>query len=131
MSTTPLNASTTSISLYHESINENARRARFLNAASPVANFTVWADDTGGAPIDVYYVDCTSGTVTVTLPAIASADVALGRAVRIVRVDASGNSVTVDPNGSETVRGSATFTLASQWDSVLLHPRTSSDWAIL
>lgn len=49
--------------------------------------------------------DATSGTFTITLPTAASAP---GQEFLIVKVDASGNAVNVDANGSETINGVTT-----------------------
>lgn len=60
------------------------------------------------------FVDSTGGNITITLPT------AVGRPkklYRIVRLDASGNTITVDTTGSETLNGLATQTLDSQFDA--------------
>ena len=112
--------------------NENLRTCKFLNTAAKTADFTVWDDDdnTSNPSVepDVYFIDATSGNVTATLPLAADTDAAAGRPVTFFRVDSSGNTVTVDANGSETINGSANFTLA-QYASVTCIARTSSDWA--
>lgn len=52
-------------------------------------------------------VDASSGNVTVTLP---SAATMLGRApVAFRRIDATGNRVIIDPNGSELINGASTI----------------------
>jgi hypothetical protein len=65
--------------------------------------------------------DASSGGFTVTLPTAA------GRCRRLLvtKTDASGNAVTVAAAGSETVNGSASTSLAAQWDSVELLPLAS------
>ena len=112
-------------------INENARTAGFKTIASKTADFTVWADDSSGSVIDVYYVDATSGAVTVTLPTLASGDASDGRAVTVMKIDSGGSAVTLTPPTGETVKGSSTHALSGQWDSVTIVERTSTDWAII
>jgi len=112
--------------------NENFRTSKFLNSAAKTASFTVWDDDDNSVnpsiEPDVYFIDCTGGNVTATLPVAADTDAAAGRPVTFFRIDGSGNSVTIDANGSETINGAANFTLA-QYACVTLIARTSSDWA--
>ena len=60
-----------------------------------------------------YFIDCTSGSFTVTLYA------ASGNAGRILIVKNSGaGSITLDGNASETIDGSTTFSLLVQYDAV-------------
>lgn len=83
------------------------------------SNYTATVDD------NTILVDCTSGNVTVTLPTAASSKVDnsidggsddLGLILKIKRIDSSGNTVTIDGNGSETIDGSTTQTLgALEW----------------
>lgn len=76
---------------------------------------------------NIFYVraDATSGAMTVTLPLATSSE---GRQVLICKVDASANAVTVDGNGSETIQGSASISLASQWDKALLICNGNDGW---
>lgn len=72
---------------------------------------------TTARPIDrAIKADATAGGVTVSLPSAAPNPVVY----TIIKSDASGNTVTVDPAGSETINGSATRVLSSQWDTVTL-----------
>jgi hypothetical protein len=77
------------------------------------ANYTADATDY------TILVDATSGAVTITLPAAAGTAVA-GRIYIIKKTDVSGNAVTVDANGSETIDGATTYPLASQWKYVTI-----------
>lgn len=73
--------------------------------------------------------DATMAGFSVTLPAVASND---GRVYCIKKIDATGNSVTIDGNASETIDGSATQTLDAQWESVIIQARSASGgWFIL
>ena len=64
-----------------------------------------------------YTIDCTSGNVTVTLEA-ASGET--GNRYTFKREDASGNTITIDADASETIDGATTVGLASQYDSVTI-----------
>jgi len=77
--------------------------------ASKTANYTLTVAD------ELVLVDATAGAVTVTLPAVSGLT---GRRFWVKKVDASGNAVTLDGNGAETIDGSATYALAAQWDAV-------------
>lgn len=61
--------------------------------------------------------DATSGPITVTLPAAAGN---AGRLYFISKIDGTGNAVTIDGNGSETINGSLTKVLAAQYNAVIL-----------
>lgn len=70
--------------------------------------------------------DASGGAFTVTLPTAASAS---GKEVTVKKIDSSGNAVTVDGDGSETIDGALTATLSSQWDSVVV-VSNGSNWFI-
>lgn len=61
--------------------------------------------------------DATEAPRTCTLETAVGAD---GRIRVIVKIDASANTVTIDPNASETVNGAATLVLSAQWDRAVL-----------
>jgi hypothetical protein len=59
--------------------------------------------------------DCTSKVVTITLPPVAdSTDVR----IQVLKTDVSASGVVVDGDGSETINGSTTYNLGSQYDFV-------------
>jgi hypothetical protein len=89
---------------------------------------TKTADYTAAALDHTILADCTSGNVTITLPAV-SAEMA-GRVYIIKRIDNSGNSVTVDGNASETIDGATTYSLATQYKYVKIQA-TSTAWFII
>lgn len=60
-------------------------------------------------------VDATSGAVTITL--LAAATAGNGFRVAVKKIDSSGNAVTIDGNSSETLDGAATSTLSTQYDT--------------
>ena len=73
---------------------------------SKTANYTA-ADE------NVILCNATSGSFTITLPAVASST---HRVYSVKKTDSSGNIVLVDGTNAETIEGSATQTLSSQYD---------------
>ena len=71
--------------------------------------------------------DATSGAITAVLPAAATAT---GLIYEIKKIDASANAVTVDGDGAETIDGSATQILSSQYDSITVIS-DGTEWWIL
>lgn len=71
------------------------------------ADYTATASD--------YFVtaDATSGNVTITLPAANARGAGKTPFVRVKRIDSSGNTVTVQRAGSDTIDGGTTTTLAA------------------
>ncbi len=70
-------------------------------------------------------VDATGGAATVDVIAIASHR---GSKVTVKKIDSSGNSVTVDGDGSETFDGVTTVVLAAQYDSVTFQHDGTEWW---
>ncbi len=76
--------------------------------ATKTANYT-WVRDAD----NTLFVDSTSGNVTITLPGASSTT---GRQMRIIRTDASANTVTVTVGGGvELINGATTITLVTQY----------------
>ena len=76
-------------------------------------------------------VDASGGAVTVTLPAANSGvvgGVLFGPVIRIKKIDASGNAVTISRAGADTIEGANTMSLAVQWDKVTLAADGVSLW---
>jgi hypothetical protein len=106
-------------------------------SADPVAGSTgtsgVVEEKTGGYTITVddstkvIAVNATSGAVTVTL--LASATAGDGFEITVKKTDSSINAVTVDGNGSETVDGTATYVLGSQYESVTVRS-DGTNWLV-
>lgn len=68
-------------------------------------------------PIDrVLKVDASDAAVTVSLPSAAPNPVIY----TIIKSDVTGNTVTIDPAGTETVNGAATRILSAQWETATL-----------
>jgi hypothetical protein len=86
----------------------NAPQTKEVVSAAKTGAFTADATAT------VYPVDCTSAGFTGTLPPAATAT---NRAYEFVKTN-SANTFTLDGDGSETISGSATKTLTTQWSSI-------------
>lgn len=86
---------------------------------------TVTTNTTLGTSNGYVLVDCTSGAVTVTLPAATTR-----KRYHIKKIDSSVNAVTVDADGSDTIEGSGTTSLSSQYNSVTLYSDGVSTWYI-
>jgi hypothetical protein len=88
------------------------------------ATFTTTAALSSNTVLDTTYinkvvlVDATSGNLTITLPAVATAGAGFNLAV--VKIDASANTVTVDGDGSETINGATTQVISSQYGQLEL-----------
>ena len=74
-----------------------------------------------------FYVraDATSGALTVTLPAALNKT---GREVIIKKIDSGANAVTIGITGSDTIEGSSSMSLASQWDKQRLISNGNASW---
>jgi hypothetical protein len=71
---------------------------------------------TAGAFV-VYSCDATSAAFAATLPPAATVP---GRVYVFKKIDSSGNAVTVTGNGAETIDGSNTVALSTQWAKVMI-----------
>lgn len=84
--------------------------------------------DSGDSPytvtstVDVLYCDTDGGAITVNLPAGVN-----GQSVKIHNVGTSGNNITIDGNGAETVKGQATQTLIDA-ETLELTFETTEHW---
>ena len=72
------------------------------------------------------FANATSTNITVTLPTAANI---MGRQYIIKRVDSSGNNVTIDPDGSETIEGAVTMILDSG-RSVVIQSDNNNWWIV-
>lgn len=89
-----------------------------------VETFTA-ASDTLDADNNVALCDCTSNAITINLPAAAT-----GQQYHIKKIDATANTVTIDPNGTETIDGSLTKVISTQYDSITV-VSDGSNWFIV
>lgn len=88
--------------------------------AAKTSSFTAGTDS-------VFLCNCTSGSITATLPAISGI---AGRRYTIKKVDATSNPVIIDGNGSETIDGSTTVIITSQYDAAQL-VAGATEWSIV
>jgi hypothetical protein len=75
----------------------------------------------------IVLVDATAGAVTVTLPPALNAE---DKRYTIKKIDASGNAVTIDGNGAETIDGSATKSLATQYKAYEIVSQNGAWWIV-
>lgn len=95
--------------------------SRGHKSVAKTAAYTLgWSDE-------LVLVDATAGAVTITLPPAAQSR---GQRVVVKKTDASGNAVTVDGSGAETIDGAATAALAAQYDSVDIQSDGTSWWKV-
>lgn len=86
---------------------------------------TLLAAGTLNAADGVVLANATAGAMTVTAML---ADEAIGKVVRVKKVDASANNVLVKAAGADTFEGVTTITLAAQYASVVLYSSGASTW---
>lgn len=75
---------------------------------------------------DVVYVDATAANRIITLPTCASA---AKRTYTIIKTDATANTVTITPNGAETINGAATLVIGTQYAFKTIQANTN--WYII
>lgn len=92
-----------------------------FNTATKTSNYTVTTSDT------VLLADAASGNITITLPAASSSS---GYRFFIKRIDNSGNTVTVQRAGSDTIDGATSQTLDLQYTSITV-VSNGSNWYII
>jgi len=80
-------------------------------------------NETNTTGFKVYLCDATSASITVNLPT------AVGNTARFTfkKIDSSANTVTIDPNASETVDGVATKTISAQYGTLTV-VSNGSNW---
>jgi hypothetical protein len=102
--------------------------------AEPVIN-SITTKATADSPYSLGATDCTilcnaaAGNMTINLSASAGAGMT-GRIVRIKKIDASANTVTVDANASETIDGALTQVLSVRYAWLVLQC-DGSNWHIV
>lgn len=98
----------------------------FVSAVAPLVEHvtTITANYSATNSDHWIFVDATAGAVTVTLPAATDITHSLG----IKKIDASANAVTVQRAGADLIEGSASTSLAAQWNSVLVMSDGVSIW---
>jgi hypothetical protein len=93
-----------------------------VTSASPSSAYTI----TTHSGIEEIYLLTPSTAITVNLPGAATA----GSGYKYQVKNLSANTITIDPNASETIDGSATFDLSSQYSSVTI-VSDGSNWFII
>lgn len=73
-------------------------------------------------------VDASGANRTITLPAATPS--LQGRAYVILKIDASANTVTIDGNGADTISGTATKVISTQWAGYKIQC-TGSAWVVI
>jgi hypothetical protein len=74
----------------------------------------------------LFLCDVTSGSFTISLPVAANNK---NRVITVKRIDASGNTLTVNTDDSALIDGAASTTVTTQWDSISVQS-DGTDWFI-
>lgn len=75
----------------------------------------------------VILANATSAAFTLTLPSAVGIE---GRQYTLKKIDSSANAVTVDANGTQTIDGALTFSLATQYQSITI-VSDGANWMII
>lgn len=104
---------------------------RWENVPAPqTSNLTVYSKSAAYTALgesQLILGDASGAAFDVDLPPAASAE---GFSVRVKKVDASANAVTVVPDGAETIDGAGSYTLSSQYDVVTVVSDGTSWWIV-
>lgn len=79
---------------------------------------TVTATDTMATRDEIIFADATNGSITLTLPNVSTA---VRREYHIKKIDSSANTVTIQPQGSETIDGNDCYIITSGNTSIRLY----------
>ena len=90
-------------------------QANSFAVSTKTGNYTVTPDD------DVILVNTSGGDVTISLQAVAN----FTHPVTIKKIHAS-NTLTIDPNGAETIDGDSTLTMRIENRSITIYPDTNA-----
>ncbi len=88
---------------------------------------TKTADFLLGTGTDIVLVDASVGDLTISLPTAANAS---GKLYSVKKIDASANTVTVDPDGSECIDNELSILLCNEGDSIRF-VSNGSQWYII
>jgi hypothetical protein len=101
----------------------------FVESIKTVTNsVTMSGNITEAESNKIVLANATSGNITLLL--LAAATAGNGFKVAIKKTDASANTVTLDPNGSETIDGEATYVLSRENESVFL-VSDGANWKVI
>ncbi len=120
-------SSPTAITLVGDSVIFISASSGFLNALAGKSIVTVTSTYTATSSDSTILCDGTSAGFTVSLPAAASN---VGLSLNIKKINANGNVITIDGNGSETIDGSLTAQI-SVTNTCLRMQSDGSNWYIL
>jgi hypothetical protein len=98
-----------------------------LNSGMKLPVNTISSNSTLVASQHTIQATAAGGNITITLPA---AGTAIGKVYVIKRIDASGNTCTIQAAGSENIDGFNAFSISAQWASYVIQS-TGSGWIIL
>ena len=97
------------------------QRTQIKKIENKTSNYTLTIND------NTIKCDATAASFTVTLP---KANNANGYIFNIKKVDSTTNTITIDGDGSETIDGSLTMIIVSQYDCITVHSDGTQWWII-
>jgi len=92
---------------------------------SNVSSRTVTASYTISQSDNVILADATGGAITLTLPPAINKNM-----FRVIKIDSSGNAVTITAQGSDTINGAATLSLTVQYDATQFSSDGTTLWEV-
>lgn len=96
-------------------------RKDILNTTPKTSNYTATAND------GVLWGDATAGSFTFSLPTATST--IKGLELTFVKTDSSTNTITIDPDGAQTINGAASYILYGQYQTLTVYC-DGSNWKI-
>lgn len=99
----------------------NFSKVRMVPIVSKTTTYTATLND------EVILADTSGGAWTLSLPAAAAAT---GKVYTVKKTSSDANLVTIDPSGSETIDGSTTKTLLTQYSSISIISN-GTNWSML
>ncbi|MBW3568879.1 hypothetical protein KY385_01995, partial [Candidatus Parcubacteria bacterium] len=102
----------TDTNLYRSAANTLKTDDSFIAANITTAITTKTANYTATASDSVILGDAGGGSIVISLPSAVGIN---GRTYTIKKIDSSLNTVTMDPDGTETIDGNATTAIGTQW----------------
>lgn len=90
----------------------------------PSGTRTVTVSDTITDTDATILADATGGAIVLSLPPAAT----ITTAIRVQKVDASANTVTIDAAGTDSINGNPSLVLATQYEDVNLNSDGIADW---
>jgi hypothetical protein len=93
---------------------------------------TITADATIAVTDNTILIDATGGNVTITLPAASAgynSTLNVGIVYKFQRIDNSGNTVTIQRAGSDTINGTTSYTLTTQYEVKQTQATSTTTWA--